>query len=375
MTEFGLFLFPVAIVTILVFGAGVMRRGEFSHEAWGLGQAKALEAFAALMIILHHLVQTITNYGNVVKGPVTLWNSFGILFTTVFFFFSGFGLFKSYKTRENYLGTFWKHRLTKVLLPFLLTNVIYLCFVSGGKLSGAWQGVTAIFGTPLLNSNAWFVLEILLLYVAFYVCFRFIKFEWAAMLVVTLFTVLMITFSLLLGHDSTSVTRRWFMGEWWYNTTIFFVVGIFFAKYEMQVKAWMEKRYKLLLPLSVVLLIGWYVLEQYVDGHFGYYKEWPGHPGYPEKLLTLVVQIVLCMLFLSVLLLVNLKVEFHNRVLLFLGGISYEIFLIHGLFRSVLNHGLPDVLYVFLVYACSAVAAWIIHFGLHKLTSPQLPLN
>ena len=36
MTEFLLFLFPVAIVTILVFGAGVKKRGEFSSEAWSL---------------------------------------------------------------------------------------------------------------------------------------------------------------------------------------------------------------------------------------------------------------------------------------------------------------------------------------------------
>ena len=85
MKEFLLFLFPVAIVTILVFGAGVKKRGEYSGEAWSLGQAKALQAFAALMIILHHLVQTITQYSSVKKGPVTIWNSFGILFTSVFF--------------------------------------------------------------------------------------------------------------------------------------------------------------------------------------------------------------------------------------------------------------------------------------------------
>ena len=213
MTEFLLFLFPVAIVTILVFGAGVKKRGEFSGEAWSLGQAKALQVFGALMIILHHLVQTITNFGSVVKGPVTIWNSFGILFTSIFFFFSGFGLYKRYKTGGDYLEGFGRRRILKVLIPFLVTNIVYICVFCGGRISAVWQGFTAIIGAPLLNGNAWYVIELLILYVAFYVFFRFIKSERAAMICLTLFVVLMITCSLLLGHDSGAVNRRWFMGE------------------------------------------------------------------------------------------------------------------------------------------------------------------
>ena len=371
MTEFLLFLFPVAIVTILVFGAGVKKKGEFSGEAWSLGQAKALQAFSALMIILHHLVQTITQYGSVKKGPVTIWNSFGILFTSVFFFFSGYGLYKRYKTGEDYLKGFLRHRFLKVLIPFLLTNVIYLCVFAGDRISGVWQGITAIFGCPLLNRNAWYVIELLLLYIAFYVCFRFIGSERVAMLCLTGFTILLIIISLLLGHAATSVNRPWFMGEWWYNTTFMFIVGMFVARHEVRIRAAVEKVYKLLLPLTVLIFIGWFLLEQFVDGRFGYYREWPGHPGYPEKFITLLVQIVLCILFLSVLLLVNLKVEFHNRVLLFLSGISYEIYLIHELFREVLPGGpdgsLPDPLYLLLVYVLSVVAAWLLSFVDRKM--------
>ncbi len=366
-----LFLFPVGIVTVLVFGAGVKKRGEFSGEAWSRGQAKALQAFAALMVILHHLVQTTTNYGKVPKGPVTLWNSFGILFTSIFFFFSGFGLYKRFKTGGNYLRDFRRRRFPRILIPFLITNIIYICVLFSSRISAVWQGFTAIFGIPLLNGNAWFVIELLLLYLAFYVSFRLIRSERTAMICITLYTVLMITCSLLLGHSSGSVNRRWFMGEWWYNTTFLFVVGMFVAKHETRVRSVMEKRYRLLLLLAVILLIGWYVLEQFVEGRFGYYKEWAGHPGYPEKLITLLVQIVLCILFLSVLLLVNLKVEFHNRVLLFLGGISYELYLIHGVFREVLPGGpdgtLPAFLYLTLVYALSILAAWLLSFPDRKL--------
>ena len=372
MKEFLLFLFPMAIVTILVFGAGVKKRGEFSGEAWSLGQAKALQAFAALMIILHHLVQTITQYGSVKKGPVTIWNSFGILFTSVFFFFSGFGLYKRFKSGTNYLEEFPRRRVLKILIPFLFTNIIYLCAVSGGRISGAWQGFTALIGIPLLNRNAWYVIELLMLYIVFYVCFRFIRSEGVAMLCLTGFTILLIIFSLLLGHAPTSDNRPWFMGEWWYNTTFMFIVGMFAARHEVRIRVTAEKLYRLLLPLTVLIYIGWFLLEQFVEGRFGYYREWEGHPGYPEKFITLLAQTVLCILFLSVLLLVNLKVEFHNRVLLFLSGISYEVYLIHQLFREVLPGGpdgsLPDPLYLALVYALSVVAAWLLSFADRKMT-------
>ena len=84
--EWLLLIFPLGIMVVLLLHAGFNKKGEFSEEAWSLDQAKAVQAFAALMIILHHSVQVITDYGAEPKGPITLWNSLGILFTSIFFF-------------------------------------------------------------------------------------------------------------------------------------------------------------------------------------------------------------------------------------------------------------------------------------------------
>ena len=90
MQEYILLIFPIAIFTILFAGSRAAKKGEFHEDAWTVGQSKAMQVFAALMIVLHHLVQTITDCTRVGKGPITIWNSFGILFTSIFFFFSGF---------------------------------------------------------------------------------------------------------------------------------------------------------------------------------------------------------------------------------------------------------------------------------------------
>lgn len=97
---------------------------------------------------------------------------------------------------------------------------------------------------------------------------------------------------------------------------------------------------------------------------FGYYKEWEGHPGYAEKFISLPFQVILCALFVFLMLHVNLKLRYSNPVLRFLGGISFEIYLIHGMFRELLpgtpDSTMPDILYMALVYMLSIIGAWLL---------------
>lgn len=363
MSDYLLFLFPIAVITILMWGAKLQRKDEYYEDAWSVAQSKSLQAVAALMIILHHTVQSITGYGSIWKGPVTMWNSFGYLFTSIFFFFSGFGLYKSYKTKEHYLDGFLKNRLPKILIPFMVANILYLIFASQGRVNEIRYVITSIFGFTLLNRNAWFVVELIFLYLAFYICMKKSSTEHAALIKLTVFTLILVTFSLLLGHDRSAISGHWFMGEWWYNSTLTFIMGFFVAKNEEKTKSIMMKGYKILLPASVLALWGWFLLEESVLRRFGYYKEWVNHPGYPEKFYTLIMQVILCFIFMFFILLVNLKIEFKNHVLDFLGGISFEIFLIHDIFRwqflKCVENGMPDALYLGLTFGFSVVAGWI----------------
>ena len=364
MSNYLLLIYPVIIVIILLWGCRIRRKKEYFEEAWSLSQSDAFRAVAALMIILHHMVQSITRYGDIKKGPITEWNSFGILFTSIFFFFSGFGLYKSYKTKENYLEGFLEKRLPRILLPFLVTNIIYLITLSVDRISEVRHVFTSVLGFTLINTNAWFIVELIILYVAFYLCFKRSKTESGAFVKLLIFTVVFVFICLLLGHDNTGVNGHWFMGEWWYNTTFVFMMGICFARFETKIKDFMKKRYAILLPLSIALFVGWYLLEEYVIRTFGYYQEWKYHPGYPEKLISLVTQIILCMLFLFMVLLINLKTEFGNKVLKFLGGICFEVYLIHDVFRWALFKGvdgdMPDAEYMILTFAASIVCAWLL---------------
>ena len=364
MQDYILLIFPIAIFTILFAGSRAAKKGEFHEDAWTVGQSKAMQVFAALMIVLHHLAQTITDCTRVGKGPITIWNSFGLLFTSIFFFFSGFGLYKSYKTKENYLDGFLRRRLLRILIPFAITNILYLVTVSYSRVTGVGDVITSLFGFTLINSNAWFLVELVFLYIAFYICFKWSRSERGAIVKLSCFTLLMVIGALLLGHDGSQVRGHWFMGEWWYNTTFIFILGIVVAKHENSVKGFLMKGYKVLLPVLIVLLVGWYLLEEFMLDQFGYYKEWEGHPGYTEKFISLPFQVILCALFVFLMLHVNLKLRYSNSVLRFLGGISFEIYLIHGMFRELLpgtpDSTMSDILYMALVYILSIIGAWLL---------------
>ena len=364
MSNYLLLSYPLTIVIVLFAGCSIRKKGEYNDEAWSMTQSNALKAVAALMIILHHMVQSITRYGEIKKGPITMWNSFGILFTSIFFFFSGYGLYKSYKTKENYLEGFLAKRLPRIILPFLVTNIIYIVTLSVDRISEVRHIFTSIFGFTLINTNAWFIVELIILYVVFYLCFKKYKTESRAFAKLLIFTFFFIIMCLLLGHDNTSINGHWFMGEWWYNTTLIFMMGMYFARFEEKIKGFMRRFFPILLPLSIVLLVGWFILEENVIGTFGYYQEWKYHPGYLEKALSLVTQIILCVLFMLVILLLNMKVHFKNKVLKFLGRISLEVYLIHDVFRWMFFRGadgdMPDAEYMILTYASSIVCAWLL---------------
>ena len=50
----------------------------------------------------------------------------GYLFVSVFFFCSGLGLYKSFRTKPDYLKGFFRRRVLPIVIAFYLSEWIYL---------------------------------------------------------------------------------------------------------------------------------------------------------------------------------------------------------------------------------------------------------
>lgn len=360
-------LYPIGFIIVFLFHAKLETGTTFREEFWSLQDAKIMEGMAAIFIILHHLTQYVTDYGATEKGFITGMNSVGILFTSIFFFFSGYGLFVSYQTKKGYLEQFLRRRLPPVLIPFMLTNLIYTFTLgaSSGRIQGARNLFTSILGFTLINTNAWFIVEILILYMAFYMIFRKCKNDKQGILWMTLLVCVMIAGSLLLKHDTSQINGHWFMGEWWYNTTILFVVGMAFANWKKPIVEFLKRHYTKLFVLLMVLFVGLFLIEEVFLFFWGYYCEWKNYSGYGEKTISLLLQILVCICFVLIWLMINMKCRFENRMLRFLSSISLEVFLIHDIFRIYIGiyFKMPEVIFFFVVLLCSGVAAkllWLV---------------
>ena len=339
------------------------RKIQFSQDYLNLNQSKQIQALACIGIMIHHVTQQITSYGNNPKGPITVFSYIGFMFTALFFFFSGYGLLYSYRWKKDYLDGFLKKRLPSVLIPFWITNILTIIVQKflGADNSDFLSTVKDIVGVTLINSNGWFVIEIVILYLLFYVIFSVLKNKDLAAALLCIMTVLLMVYSLFQGHDPYTNKVHWFRGEWWYNSTICFCYGVLYANYKEKIERSFRSFYYIWTLIAGLLTLVMICASIYTLNHYGYYRE-PVHDGIRSASITLSVQSVSCIVFTTFVLLLNMKLPLKSRVLEYLGSILLTLFLVHGFVVNTLLHEIrvSDLLrYVIIVGVSIGLAAVI----------------
>lgn len=371
MEKITLCIFPLALLVLLFAGCKISKRGTFREDFFSLRDSKNLQIIAAFFIVLHHIVQRITNYGMKDIGPVGMLNDMGILFTGIFFFSSGYGLIVSMNSKENYLKGFLAKRLSAVLIPFYLANIVYfVAALFDGRLTNVKDIITSLLGYTLLNTNAWFIVEITIFYIAFYFIFRFVRKRSIALLLESLVAAAVIVLGIFLHHDATAIGGHWFRGEWWYNTTVLFILGLYFGEYGKKIFAAFKKIYVVLLPVMLGLVVLMYFVEYRVRFNYGYYNESFDHISVKSNALTCAAQTVYAAVFMLFILLLCMKIEFNNRVMKFLGAFSLELYLIHAIYIDMfIGKGMRYEFLILIVMGLGTVSAyilWLISKGIRK---------
>ena len=360
-------LYPLALLLVTFYGAKINKAKNISDDFISLKQSKMIQSSACVAIILHHVTQDVTVYGSAYKGPVTMLNYIGIFFTALFFFFSGYGLITSLLTKSGYLDDFLIKRLSTVLIPFWCINILGL--ILNVCIYGAHRtflsALSDIFGLTLINSNGWFIVEITILYLLFYIIFRLIKNKDVALIIMCAATIIVILHCMGAGHDLPGNKAHWFKGEWWYNSTAVFMFGMLFARFKARLSGFMNRHYRVLLPVfSILTVISAYACTFAVI-LFGYYDTTR------DQIITLLIQIAGCLIFTFFILLLNLRIVIGNKIISYLSTISVELFLIHGYFvnRIFGEVRMNDFLRYAVIIVCSITATALIAPVTHFLTS------
>ena len=345
---------------LLLSGACIYKRGEWNEEFMSLSQTKALQGFCAVCVMLHHIGQkTCASWlpGRVITHGLDVFVPVGYFFVGIFLFCSGYGLYKSYKEKTDYLQGFFERRFTVPVLGLVSVNFLFL-FVR------YQQGEAVGFSTPfhitgplMSNGYAWFIYALLLLYLLFYLAFRFCKKESAAISWIGLAVVLYII------HCDW-----WMYGNWWYNSVILFVVGLIFARHEEKSVTAVKKHYVAWLVAAAVSTAGFFVLSEYVLKTEGLYGSAAIYSV--VRWAILISQMLAAWGFVWLVLLLGMKVRIGNKVLGFLGALTLEIYLVHGLFLQIFGYkeNLPGQFYiksvpllVLVIAVCTVITAFFLH--------------
>lgn len=336
--------YPMALL-LLFFGSKWHGRKEWNEEGFSLSQTKAWQGFFAVMILLHHVGQkTCASWlpRNWPRHPgLELFVPIGYYFVAFFLLCSGYGLYKSWKTKEKYLKGFFKKRVLPLIVTFYVTEFVFILVrLALGEKMDLWQVIYYITGIQQPNPNAWFVIALPVFYMMFYVSFRFIKKEGLALSATFLLVLLWVLVGCATNHNDW-----WFRGEWWYNTALFFPLGLLFARAEGKMMPHIRKYYLLYILGAALAIWGLYRFSVFAEGHFGYYCEWVpslwGRMG--RRLMTALAQHLAAGAFAFFVVLVGMKVKIGNRALKFMSGITLEFYLVHGLFVELFAFKALDV--------------------------------
>ncbi len=328
-------LISLAVLGIVLF-AGISRRTTAEGSFFDRVSTKEIQGFLALFIVFHQTVILLINFDNEV-GKMIFFYPYGVLAVAFFFFCSGFGLIKRWLTDNNYIKGFMRRRIFTVLVPFFICNYIYLTVallsnIMKGDHFGFGELICSFFGVFLVNTQMWFAVEIMLLYVAFRIVFARVKKPLTGILIMTGIVLIMMIIGFFSGHSDSPIMSYWFKGEWWYNTVLMFPLGMFYANYEERINKIIKKGFVFIVPVTLVLFLIVNIIHNNLLEFNVYWREYlhdSNHQLY--KLEGLGVETVFEILFLILIVAIMSKIKFGNPVLKYLGKISLEIIMINYL--------------------------------------------
>lgn len=331
------------------------RREVFSQNRDPLApeHSTAIRGLLAVTVVLHHLSLTATH-----AVLFRIFTLAGIVCVSVFFFYSGYGLMVGLLKKADYLRGFFSRRVLRIAFFYLLSNLViwYGFQLTHYKytLSEIQHGL--VTGDPF-TPYSWYVLTLLILYVLFYICARL--FQSPGRILVALAGGVFAYYLM--------VTSQFSWPSWTVDSCLAFVLGAAAAVYRRQERPF-GCRLRLLLPAAAASGVA-LTLAACIPA----FRNWaatglPSGPLFSYQLATPLGALginLLCLVAVVLCLRLFHYLSLPEPLFSFLGRISFEIYLYHGLVmrlvRSEVFYVSSDLLYLIAVFAITIPLAWVMH--------------
>ena len=364
----------IILPIILFYKSAVSARGQWNDGFLSLSQSKALQGICVLLIVFHHLSQKIyTNQDlpELIRHSLDPFVNAGYLLTAVFFFFNGYGLYKSYTSKPGYLDHFLSKRLTAPLVAYYVTGLVFFALRLGlGENIGKKLILLYLSGLVHCSPYSWYIVILILFYVAFYLVFRSAKNIRSATFIFSMIVLAYMILGMLVPRNN-----YFLRGEWWYDSVFMMPLGMIFAGSEEKIISHVKRNYGRYLLIHLFLIVPMFMFSKLTINRFGFFNDSIPY-GTMCKAISLLSHMLCVYMFIALILLISMKVKIGNRALAFLGKYTLEIYLIHGILVEVFDHDfvgiapspLP-VLNPFLYILCVIIATFPVSLLLKKVES------
>ena len=348
-------------VSLFIWGRSnkLLKKNEFNEDFLSMETMKSLRGFAALGVILHHISQQQTFQQ---EGILLPFVNAGAYFVAIFFFCSGYGLLKSYDSKPGYLKGFIKKRIVKsIVLPFYVDVLIYGALYALVKIHlEKEQWICNLTGITMMNQYAWFPIVLAILYIVFFLTFRFVRNRKACFAIIFVFIILMGIGCMIEGHcawwtgpDNWWVSEYywtneakwwmgekifWFHGEWWVNSAPAFFTGLVFANYEKKIVKFFKENYWKRFFILVIITEVCFALSDFGQKKFGYWTEFNRRgPEIGNKIATYFCQVPLFLIIAVTVFIFLMKYHVSNPITRFFGKYSLHTYLMNLAAITLMN--------------------------------------
>jgi peptidoglycan/LPS O-acetylase OafA/YrhL len=310
-------------------------------QSFDVAHTMPLRGILALSVVAMH-VQMYFHF----QHPNLFYHT-GAESVAVFFFISGYGLMKSYLRKGNsYLDGFLKKRFGRILPLFISLTAINTALRMWLNKESLWYILAGIpHQYPL--KFAWFMYAISFLYVVFFCVARHVKNGKSLLIGMTISVLLYMLVCFLLP----------FQGYFWYHTIISSISGFAVAYYEPQLQKWVVKHK---ITTMVILVAVWLLIKiksYYADAILDM-----GEKTIHVLFATPILNEANWIPYLMLMVVYTIGMT-QNKILYFLGQISMEIYLFHGLYTQIglwlnISNFWVGCIFVYALSISSAVLLW-----------------
>ena len=325
----------IIMLFILCFMAFVLfykvKQNEDGRQFFDLNNSMALRGFWCLVVVLTHIPPA---FQNAVQARI---GNLGVVCIMFFFMTSGYGLSLKFKKEPDSIRVFWRQRLPKILIASVLVNISLRLL----KLAFLDKKITV---TDMLWIPMW-IRWLLVCYFIFWITHR-ISYKTANMLIrKVICSLLVIVFSI----------TMYFLWKYkiihqpvWSAACPGFIYGIFLVDIkEWFVELFEVKWLKKMIAIAVVSILIAIVYLKFKDIIF-----------WGDYFLKVMFGTALTVLMLAS----NVRVSYGNKISMFLGKISFEVYLIHNGLMTILKGVFPKLtsgVFILVALALTIILAFV----------------